>query len=1096
MNKLTIHKILFLLLFFSFISPATLLAHKAAVTAENSLAVNSQQNKREITGTVKDKQGEPMIGVSVVVNGTTNGTITDLDGNFKISVPATGAALKFTYIGYLPVTLAVDKAKSFDIVMEENAQQLGEVVVTAMGIERKEKSLTYATQKVGGDDLTKVQDVNFVNSLDGRISGVTITPSAGGAGGASKILLRGNKSILGNNTPLVVVDGIPMTNNVNSQKGWDAGSNLNYANVSEGSDPLSLVNPDDIESINVLKGANAAALYGSAAANGVVMITTKKGKEGKIDVNITSNVTFEKPLLTPKIQNVYGAGVNLVANTIDVDSWGKKITDQTPEELAYKGAHLRNYANDDVADFFGTGVTFNNSVSVSGGSEKVRSYFSYANSHADGMRPNNTYNRNSLSFRQNYALFNKKLNIDVSLNYTHAVTRNRPGGGTALNPIYDLYTVPRNIDMDYYKNNYMIDNGQWTSNQEYYHYVKGDKGQWIWQSDKVDLQGKQQQWAFPSKGQNNPYWLTNEANGRSEEERAHGYISAKYELIKGLTIQGRLSMDRTRFKSTTKRSATTWNPSVMEDYGVFGQDLITTNEVYVDYLLSYNREIKDFSVSATAGWVGHTIENYGQNIWTPATTFDPNRRILPTLINFFDPTASGGNPTERTSSNNPNWDKAALFTGQVGYKDMIYIDGSYRRDWYRAFKQFSSRGVPDNYGYFGFGASAIFSSIFELPEVITNLKLRTSYSEVGNSIPNILFNKATENSLTGSVTIPAYGYFDNPVPEKTKSFEAGFDISLFGNAVDMDFTYYNSAMHNSYLLNSSGGGKSIPVNTGVIRNQGIETTVGYSLNIAKDFMWRTSVNFSFNKNKIEKTYHKPDGSEVLIEQKIANDKIQVKYSEGGQYGDMYATDFKRDADGNIVLSSTGAPVLSDEKFGLYIGNMNAKYHLGWSNTFTYKNFALFFLINGKIGGKVISFTEAELDRLGVSQRTADARLAAEADPSLVWNGKPALVMPDGNLAPIKEYYQTIGGDVNATQYVYDATNFRLRELSLGYTFLNLLGMGKNVTVSAIGRNLFFLYKKAPVDPDISLSTQNGLGAFEIFNMPSARSFGFSVKVNF
>lgn len=428
--------------------------HLVVYSTKETPTVHStmQQKQRTIKGTVSDEYGEPLIGVSVLVQGTTTGTITDIDGNYTLEILNDEAVLEFSYIGYQKISLRVAGASSFNIIMKEDAQQLNEVVVTAMGIERKEKSLTYATQQVKGDELMKVQDANFVNALSGKASGVTITPSAGGAGGASKILLRGNKSILGNNSPLIVIDGVPMTNNVNGQTGFDGGSNLTYSSTSEGSDPLSLVNPDDIESLNILKGANAAALYGSAAANGVLMITTKKGKEGRISINVSSSATFDRPLLTPKIQNVYGATVDPTAETLSVDSWGKKLSDLTADELNYSGAKLRNTAsNDDVNDFFRTGATFNNSISVSGGTETVRTYFSYANSYSDGMMRNNNYKRNTLSFRQSYSLFNKKLNVDLSLNYVQAKTKNRPGGGTVMNPLYDLYRMPRNVDLNYYK---------------------------------------------------------------------------------------------------------------------------------------------------------------------------------------------------------------------------------------------------------------------------------------------------------------------------------------------------------------------------------------------------------------------------------------------------------------------------------------------------------------------------------------------------------------------------------------------------------------------------------------------------------------------
>lgn len=1067
--------------------------HLVVYSTKETPTVHStmQQKQRTIKGTVSDEYGEPLIGVSVLVQGTTTGTITDIDGNYTLKILNDEAVLEFSYIGYQKISLRVAGASSFNIIMKEDAQQLNEVVVTAMGIERKEKSLTYATQQVKGDELMKVQDANFVNALSGKASGVTITPSAGGAGGASKILLRGNKSILGNNSPLIVIDGVPMTNNVNGQTGFDGGSNLTYSSTSEGSDPLSLVNPDDIESLNILKGANAAALYGSAAANGVLMITTKKGKEGRISINVSSSATFDRPLLTPKIQNVYGATVDPTAETLSVDSWGKKLSDLTADELNYSGAKLRNTAsNDDVNDFFRTGATFNNSISVSGGTETVRTYFSYANSYSDGMMRNNNYKRNTLSFRQSYSLFNKKLNVDLSLNYVQAKTKNRPGGGTVMNPLYDLYRMPRNVDLNYYKENYYIENGKWTSNEQSYFDSKNNK----WTTGTVELTGPKQEWAYWQNGMNNPYWMVNTRNSISEEERAYGYISANYQIIDGLKIQGRLSLDRTKMKGTSERMATTWNISAMEDYGMYGQDLNWINEVYVDALLSYDKQIKDFSISATTGWTGHTLKGETQKLWAKATTANWKHDTMPTLINFFEPSVSQGNVSERSYTLSSNWDKGLLFTGQIGWQEKVYLEGSYRRDWYRAFKQYSYRGTPTNYGYFSVGANALLHQIVTLPEVITNLKVRASYSEVGNSIPNVLYNARNTDPLTGAAVPSSYSYFNNPIPEKTKSFEAGFDISLFGSALNWDMTYYNSAMHNSYLTISDLGGLKKPVNAGVIRNQGIETTLSYNLAFAKDWMWRTSVNFSYNYNKIEKTYTKEDGTSAKLEQSIAGGKVMVRYDEGGSYGDLYAQDFKRNEDGSIKLVN-GAPQLDTQNY-VYLGNMNSKFNLGWSNTINYKDFSLYFLINGRIGGKVISLTEGMLDAVGNSQRTADARLAAEANNLYTATGEPAMYMSDGQLVSIEKYYRQVGGNTYGTQYVYNATNFRLGELSLGYTFRNLFGASKHLSLSLVARNLCFLYKDAPVDPDLALSTQNGLGAFDVFNMPSARSFGISLKANF
>ena len=417
----------------------------SGVWAETTIV---QQNG-VVKGKVVSAEGEPLMGAVVVLVGTKSTTTTDENGNFTIRGAKNGQTVRVSLIGYGRQEQKWNgNALSFTLTEEGN--RLNEAVVTAMGIVRKEKSLTYSTQQIKADDLMKVQDANLVNSMEGKISGVTITPSSGGAGGASKIVLRGNKSILGNNSPLIVVDGVPMTNNTRGQIG-DVAQLVNTS-TSEGSDPLSMINPDDIESMNVLKGANAAALYGSAAANGVIMITTKKGKEGKIDVSFNSNVTFSQPLLTPKIQNLYGAARYDAAGNITSygsNSWGGRLNgggnftyDMAMPTKYYKNGlintlHLRGYGADDMADFFETGVNTNNSLSISGGTEKVRSYVSFANSHSNGLIPENTYNRNTFAFRQNYKLWDR-VTIDVSADYRQTKTKNRMSGGTVGNPIYDL----------------------------------------------------------------------------------------------------------------------------------------------------------------------------------------------------------------------------------------------------------------------------------------------------------------------------------------------------------------------------------------------------------------------------------------------------------------------------------------------------------------------------------------------------------------------------------------------------------------------------------------------------------------------------------
>ena len=1082
-----------------------------AARADN--AVVQQQNV--LKGTVKDKNGEPAIGATVLVVGTRNLTTTNIDGTFALKNVPQGATVRVSLIGYNRQDVKW-KGGSLNVVLEESGKSLNEVVVTAMGIMRKEKSLTYATQQIKSDDLNKVQDINLVNGLEGKASGVTITPSAGGAGGASKIQLRGAQSILGNNSPLIVVDGVPMSNDTRSQA--SSAENLTYTSVTEGSDPLSMFNPDDIENVQVLKGANAAALYGSRAANGVIMITTKKGREGRVDVSFTSNITFDTPLTTPKLQNTYGATVS-EAGGLSIDSWGPRISDRADADLVVsapmgknftgtsRDIHLRNKANDDVSDFYRTGVTTNNSISLSGGTEKVKTYFSFANSHSNGMLETNTYNRNTLAFRQSYNLF-KRVHVEASLNYMQTKTKNRTGGGTALNPIYDLYTMPRNIDLAYYRENY-TQQGEWVAPNQQIYQFDAASGAYKYVTVDAPLSGLSQQWAYQAAGQNNPYWLLRQNRSVQKEDRVFGYISGKVDIYDGLAFQARVSIDHTKYDGDSRRYATTQGPNAKDDFGHYWKDIYKTDEIYTDYLLSYNKTFHDFSLSATAGWVGHVTKNSTQKTDVSATYIDSRLLKLPTTINQFTTSAGGVGATSLSLTN--DWDKAALFTAQVGWKDLVYVDGSYRRDWYFAFRQFKDRGTSDNYGYFSLGASAILSQLLKMPEWANYLKLRVSYSEVGNSIPNRFYSTYRSNFSSGAASVSSYLIL-HPEPEKTKSFEMGLESQFLDNRLGVDLTFYNTGMHNSYLERSVAG-KTEALNSGFIRNRGLEATISYNFSFGDDWRWRTSLNFSYNKNKIVKTVRNDDGTEALIATDVAQGAVRVRYKEGGKYGDMYVTDFKRytedAADGSyrkgwIVTNADGTPRMDDTtegRYATYAGNMNADWQLGWSNTISYKNFQLFFLINGRIGGKVVSLTESYLDNLGVSERVGKARDYAQAHNLYMPDGSEAMYLPDGSgrLVGIKSYYKatsTVGSGLYAPQYIYNATNFRLRELSLGYTFRNLLGENKNLTLSFIGRNLFFIYKDAPVDPDVSLSTANGLGAFEIFNLPSARSYGFSLKLNF
>lgn len=1076
-----------------------------AYPTEARAEAQEMQQSQKASGVVLDERDEPLPGASIVVVNTRRTYLADANGRFSIDGIAVGTQLRVSYIG-CKTQVVKWEGQPLTIRLEDD-NMLGEAVVTAMGIVRKEKSLTYATQQIKSEDLMRVQDVNLANSLEGKISGVTITPSAGGAGGASKIVLRGLKSLNGSSNPLIVVDGVPM-NNDQRGGGISDPAQLAYERSAEGGDPLSMINPDDIESINVLKGANAAALYGSRAANGVLMITTKKGREGTLSVNYSGNITIDVPLLTPKIQNTYGAPVNPDGTLGEANGWGGKIADSPLSAMgggnveygiAPRELHLTNKGKNTVDDFYRTGWTTNNSLSLAGGTEKIQTYVSFANSHSEGLIDNNNYNRNTIAFRQTYKFW-KRVKIDASLNYVQTKTKNRLGGGTVLNPIYHLYLTPRNIDMSYYKSHYAIENGEWLSGlQERYVAAGVGANGPLYEKvfERVPLKGPMQDWIYAAPRQNNPYWLLNRTENINKEDRVYGGFAGTVDIWDGLTFQARVNFDHTKINSEGHRYASTWGPSDIYDYGTYNRGNSSITDLYTDFLLSYNKTFnEDWSVSATAGWVGHTRKTSGVSTYVDrATAVFVGRQQLSNYINIFD-TRAGGTGVTRPSKHS-DWDKAALFTAQLGWQEKVYVDFSYRQDWYRAFRQFRDRGTSDNYGYFSVGANALISDLAKLPEWWNYFKLRMSYSEVGNSIPNMVYDQASINWMTGALERSQWASFENPIPEKTKSFEVGTEMLFFDNRLSFDFTFYNAVVDHLYMIAGNASGVPEPVNSARVRNTGFETTLGYNFRFGNDWRWRTSLNMSYNDNKILRTSYNPDGSEKLIYSDVAG--VRVRFLEGGSMGDMYIRELKRNEDGTIYLTESGN-MIKENRYTRKIGNMHSKVQLGWSNTINYKDFQLSFLINGRIGGKVISLTEAYLDEMGFSQRSADARLNAERNNLYLADGTPAMYLPDGSgrLIGVENYYKTVGANGNqySPNYVYSATNFRLRELSLAYTFRDLFGEGKNLSLSFIARNLFFLYKDAPVDPDVSLSTNQNLMGFELFNLPPTRSFGFNVKLNF
>ena len=986
---------------------------------------------RTVSGLVKDKEmGEPLVGVSVTVKGTKNATMTDVDGNYTIQTGPKDV-LVFKYVGMKDTEETVGDRNTINVLLVPNAESLGEVVVTAMGIKRQSETLTYSAQTVGGKDVNDIKSINMINSLQGKSAGLQITPNSTGAGGSSKILFRGNKSISGSNQPLIVIDGVPtMTNTTSSQVASD------YGGERDGGDVMSTINPDDIASITLLKGAAASALYGAVAANGAIMITTKSGMAGKVSVNVSSNTTMETPMILPKFQTTYGGGSD---GTL---SWGEKLASKSP-----------NYAE----EFFRTGFTTNNSVSLAGGNDNFKAYFSYGNVFSHGMTPENTYRSHNLSSKVDFKVLDN-VHVDFAAKYSNQYSKNQAAAGYLWNPLTGAYLVPRGTDWNNYKENYEI-----------YDPSRGCNVQ-NWTNTK------QQQFG-------NPYWMLNRQTPISERNRYEFGGSIKWDITADLNIQGRMRYERGEDHFTHNAYAS----SVGDLYpmGRMKDNRYFSDQLYGDVLVNYNHTWGDWALTATAGSSFTKTKTSHVDLWGEGNQYvsPGNGNIY--YPNIFTPNNYYGNMSTTDGMNTEKRLNAVFATAQVGFKDAVFLDFSARNDWSSALAFTESC----SFFYPSVGASVLINKLVDMGKQVNLFKLRGSYSIVGNDVPIYMSNLRYSLGTSGSISAPDKAPFRTLKPEKTHSIEFGFDGTFFNNRLDLSLTYYKTNTKNQFFSVSApyeSGLRNRYVNAGDVQNQGFESSIGWHQQFNDDFSWSTNFNISYNDNKIKELVEGLENGLTVASWSGA----KVVLNEGGSYGDLYVRQIKRDENGKPMKNEQGQPILMGDNIDemKYAGNMNAKVNFGWTNTFHYKDFSLSFLIDGKFGGRVLSGTEAALDGWGVSERTGDARNAGK-------------VVVDGVEFEPEAWYTTVGASnfnsPYATEfYVYKGTNVRLREMSLGYTFRNLFGNGKNLTAALIARNLFFFYKDAPCDPDVSMGTGNGVQGVDIFNLPSSRSLGLNLKLNF
>lgn len=987
-----------------------------------------------VSGLVKDKEmGEPLVGVSVSVKGTKNATMTDLNGNYTIQTNAKDV-LEFKYVGMKNAEETVGNRKIINVSLSPNAESLGEVVVTAMGIKRQSETLTYSAQTVGGKDVNDIKSINMINSLQGKSAGLQITPNSTGAGGSSKILFRGNKSISGSNQPLIVIDGVPtMTNTTTSQVSSD------YGGERDAGDVMSTINPDDIASITLLKGAAASALYGAVAANGAIMITTKQGMAGKVSVNVSSNTTMEMPMILPKFQDTYGAGAD------GTFSWGDKLASAS-----------KNYAK----EFFRTGFTTNNSVSLAGGSENFKAYFSYGNVFSHGMTPENTYRSHNLNSKVDFKLFDH-VYVDFSAKYSNQYSKNQAAAGYLWNPLTGAYLAPRGIDWNYYKDNY-----------EVYDPTRGCNVQ-NWTNTELQQYG-------------NPYWMLHRQTPISNRNRYEFGGSVKWDITPDVNIQGRMRYERGEEQFIHNAYAS--SVGNLYKMGRMKNNRYFSDQLYGDVLVNYNHTWGDWALTATAGSSFTKTKTAHVDLWAEGDQFKAPGDGTVYYPNIFTPNNYYKNMSTLGKGDAMNTEKrlnAVFATAQVGFKEAVFLDLSARNDWSSALAFTESC----SFFYPSVGASVLLNKLVPMGEQVNLFKLRGSYSIVGNDVPIYMSNPRYTLEESGSISAPDKAAFRTLKPEKTHSLEFGFDGTFLNNRLDFSFTYYKTNTKNQFFSVSApyeSGLRNRYVNAGNVQNQGFEASVGWHQQFNADFSWSTNFNISYNENKIKELVEGLENGLTIASWQGA----KVVLNEGGSYGDLYVRQIKRDEAGKPVKNADGKPVLMGDNIDemKYAGNMNAKVNFGWSNTFHYKDFTLSFLIDGKFGGRVLSATEATLDGWGVSERTGNARNAGK-------------VVVDGvEFDPQLWYTETGSSNFNnsyATEfYVYKGTNVRMRELSLGYTFRNLFGNGKNLTAALIARNLFFFYKDAPCDPDVSMGTGNGVQGVDIFNLPSSRSLGLNLKLNF
>lgn len=879
-----------------------------------------------ISGVIVDQTGLPVPGAAVLESGTSNGTTTDLDGRFTLTVSDPDASIEVNCLGYNTVTLPVGSRTVFNLTLEEEAVALEGTVVTALGIRRDEKALSYNVQEVSSDMLTDVKNANFINALSGKVAGVTINSSSSGVGGASKVVLRGNKSISQSSNALYVIDGIPMYN-----FGGGGGTEFDSKGATES---IADLNPEDIKSISVLTGAAAAALYGSEAANGAIMITTKAGEAGKLKVSFSSNTEFLSPFVLPEFQNSYGTGLNGSNSSTGIYSWGTWI----PESARY------NYHPD---DYFETGHTYTNSFSISGGTDRNQTYFSAAAVNSDGIIPNNRYDRYNFTFRNTTYFLKDRLKIDASASYIIQKDQNMTNQGVYSNPLAPAYLFPRGNNFNIYRN--------------FERYNEATKlMEQFWGEDLVgDLRMQ------------NPYWI-NYRNLRNNDKKRYMFtLSASYDILDWLSVSGRVRIDNSTNIYTQKLYAS--SESTITEGGKNGhytEARGNDSQVYADIMVNIDKSFgKDWHLQVNAG---ASINNIKTDTFTYGGPIQENG--LANIFNVFDL----DDVKKRASKEGWNDETQSVFaSAEVGWKNMLYLTVTGRNDWASQLA-----GSPQSsFFYPSAGLSWVPTAKWDMG-ALSYLKVRGSVASVGMPFPRFLTIPTYEYDATNKIWKDKTHYpIGDLKPERTLTYEVGLEARLWQD-LSVNLSWYLADTYNQTFdpaLPPSSTYTTIYLQTGSVRNTGVEASVGYS-HTWRGFTWDSNFTFSWNRNEILELAAdavNPITGEPLNLQKLDIKGLgRAKYvlKEGGTLGDLYTTsDIKCNEKGYIELDDTGQISIIDDGQDRLLGSVFPDYNLAWRNDFSYKGIHLGILFSGRIGGICYSATQANLDLYGASKATADAR---------------------------------------------------------------------------------------------------------------------------